>query len=137
MVRDFGTRLIGDVWFDQRHSVWMLWHVKEAFMGRQPLFDANLLYYPHGISTLVDGVGPVSGVLALPFWPWGPIAAYNGAVLAGFVLSGWCMYLLARRCALDPVSAFGTGLLFMLWPIHLVSMYGHLEKAFIGLLPLN
>ena len=137
MVRDFSSRIIGEVWFDQRHSIWMLWHVKEALLGRQALFEAELLYYPNGISTLVDGVGPLSGLLALPFWPWGPVAAYNGALLVGFILTACCMYFLARYASLDRVSAFVTGALFMLWPIHVVAVYGHLEKAFMGLLPLN
>ena len=114
-----------------------LWHVKEALLGRQAVFEAELLYCPYGISTLVDGVGPLSGLLALPFWPWGPVAAYNGALLVGFILTAWCMYLLARHASLDRVSAFITGALFMLWPIHVVAVYGHLEKAFMGLLPLN
>ena len=137
LARDLSTRIVGAVWFDQRHSIWMLWHVKEALLGRQALFDAELLYYPHGISTLVDGVGPLSGLLALPFWPWGAVAAYNGALLVGFILTAWCMYSLARHASLDRVSAFVTGAIFMLWPIHVVAVYGHLEKAFMGLLPLN
>lgn len=137
LARDLSTRIIGAVWFDQRHSIWILWHVKEALLGRQTLFEAELLYYPYGISTLVDGVGPLSGLIALPFWPWGPVAAYNGALLVGFILTAWCMYLLARHASLDRVSAFVAGALFMLWPIHVVAVYGHLEKAFMGLLPLN
>ena len=27
----------------------------------------------------------MSGLLALPVWPWGPVAAHNGALLVGFV----------------------------------------------------
>ncbi|HSF02446.1 MAG TPA: hypothetical protein VLA62_05525, partial [Solirubrobacterales bacterium] len=67
LVRDFGTRVIGDVAYDQRHAIWILWHVEEALLGRQSWFSADLLFHPHGASTLVDGVGPVSGFLALPF----------------------------------------------------------------------
>lgn len=151
LVRDFSTRLIGDVSFDQRHAVWMLWHVKEALFGRQPWFTADLLFHPHGVSTLVDGVGPVSGVLALPFWTMpfssgGPVAAYNGATLLGFSLSGWCMYLLVRYGGtsgpwglggVPRLAAFSAGAVFMMWPIHVAGLYGHLEKAFVGLLPLN
>jgi hypothetical protein len=137
LARDFTTRVIGEVWFDQRHSIWLLWHTKEWILGRQPLFIADLLYYPVGISTVGDGVGPLSGLLALVFWPWGPTAAYNGALLLGFVLTAVCMYWLASSILKDRPSAFVTGALFMLWPIHVVSVYGHLEKAFMGLLPLN
>jgi hypothetical protein len=147
LVRDFATRPVGDVVGDQQHSLWMLWHVKEAVFGRQPWFTANLLYYPHGISTLGDGVGPLTGILALPFWPWGVVAAYNGATLLGLALSGWSMYLLVRYGiraaqmtegpAFVPWVAAFAGLVFMLWPIHFAGMYGHIEKIFVGALPLT
>lgn len=145
LARDFSTWLLGDVPYDQRHTIWILWHTKEALLGRQPFFTADLLYYPHGISTLVDGVGPVSGLLALPFWYLpssissnSAVAAYNGATWLGFTLSGVCMYALARvGVKMDRVAAFFAGLLFMMWPSHVISLYGHLEKAFVGLLPLT
>jgi hypothetical protein len=145
LARDFSTWLLGDVPYDQRHTIWILWHTKEALLGRQPWFTANLLYHPHGISTLVDGVGPVSGLLALPFWYLpssissnSAVAAYNGATWLGFALSGVCMYALARvGIKMDRIAAFFAGLLFMMWPSHVVSLYGHLEKAFVGLLPLT
>ena len=145
LARDFSTWLLGDVPYDQRHTIWILWHTKEALLGRQPFFSADLLYYPHGISTLVDGVGPVSGLLALPFWYLpssissnSAVAAYNGAAWLGFTLSGVCMYALARvGVKMDRFVAFFAGLLFMMWPSHAISLYGHLEKAFVGLLPLT
>jgi hypothetical protein len=145
LARDFSTWLLGDVPYDQRHTIWILWHTKEALLGRQPFFTADLLYYPHGISTLVDGVGPVSGLLALPFWYLpsslssnSAVAAYNGATWLGFALSGVCMYALARvGVKLDRFVALFAGLLFMMWPSHAISLYGHLEKAFVGLLPLT
>lgn len=145
LARDFSTWLLGDIPYDQRHTIWILWHTKEALLGRQPWFTANLLYHPHGISTLVDGVGPVSGLLALPFWYLpsslssnSAVAAYNGATWLGFTLSGVCMYALARfGVRMDRFPAFFAGLLFMMWPSHVVSLYGHLEKAFVGLLPLT
>jgi hypothetical protein len=79
LAREFSTWMLGDVPYDQRHTIWILWHTKEALLGRQPLFTADLLYYPHGISTLVDGVGPFSGLLAFPFW-WLPTTARRGSV---------------------------------------------------------
>jgi hypothetical protein len=145
LARDFSTWLLGDVPYDQRHTIWILWHTKEALLGRQPFFTADLLYYPHGISTLVDGVGPVSGLLALPFWYLpasiasnSAVAAYNGAAWLGFTLSGVCMYALARfGVKMERFVALFAGLLFMMWPSHAISLYGHLEKAFVGLLPLT
>jgi len=137
LARDFTTRLVGHVFYDMRHALWMQWYVKQVLLGRARWPRTDLLYYPFGISTLVDGVGPLNGIMGLPFWPWGPVAVFNGAALAGVALSGWCLYLLARHVRLDRLSAFCAGLLFMAWPIHLVGLYGHLEKLFVGLLPLS
>ena len=137
LVRDFSTRPLADVSYDQQHALWMLWHVKEALLGHEPWFTTKALFYPHGISTLIDGVAPLNGLLALPFWPWGAVAAYNGAILAGLALTGWCMYLLARYgFAATPSVAFFAGVVYLLWPIHLAGLWGHLEKVFIGALPL-
>jgi hypothetical protein len=136
LARGFTTHLTGHVIYDMRHALWIQWYVKEALLGHVTWPETKLLHYPFGISTLVDGVGPLNGLVALPFWPWGPAAAFNGAALVGVTLSGWCLYLLARHVHLDRASAFFAGLLFMASPIHLAGLYGHLEKLFVGLLPL-
>lgn len=137
LARGFTTHLTGHVIYDMRHALWIQWYVKEALLGHVTWPETKLLHYPFGISTLVDGVGPLNGFFALPFWPWGPAAAFNGAALVGVTLSGWCLYLLARHVGLDRISAFFAGLLFMASPIHLAGLYGHLEKLFVGLLPLT
>jgi hypothetical protein len=136
-VRDFSTRLIGDVAHDSRHAVWMLWHTRQALTGHATWPWTTQLHYPYGVSTLVDGVGPLNGILALPFWYWGPAAAYNGTALAGIALSGWCQYFLVRSLRVGPGVAFFAGALFMMWPIHLIATHGHIEKLFVGLLPLT
>jgi hypothetical protein len=137
LARDFTTRMTGHVIYDMRHALWMQWYVKEVLLGRASWPRTDLLYYPFGISTLVDGVGPLNALMGLPFWPWGPAAVFNGAALLGVTLSGWCLYLLARHVSVERASSFSAGLLFMAWPIHLVGLYGHLEKLFTGLLPLS
>ena len=95
LARNFDSRLIGDAHQDQMHSVWILWHTNEWLHGREALFSTDLLYHLEGISILTDGVGVISGFFSLPFWHWGPSAAYNGTMLVGLVLSGYCMFLLA------------------------------------------
>ncbi len=137
LARDFSTYVIGEVHFDSRHAIWVLWQAREAALGGASWPWTTLLHFPYGISVLVDGVGPVNAFLAWPFWPWGAAAAFNGVVLSGCALSGWMLYLLARHVRLDRGLAFWAGLLFMAWPIHLIAVYGHLEKLFIGLLPLT
>jgi hypothetical protein len=134
--RDFTTQVTSDGQ-DARHLLWVLWHVKEAFLGNQKLFDLSLLYYPVGASLFTHGLGPVMGTMALPFWLWGPEAAYNGAIITGLALTGYCMYLLARALGCDRLISFFAGLVLLLAPVHLAGIYGHLEKTFIGLFPLG
>ena len=137
LARDFTTRTIGEVFFDERHALWVIWYTAQAMAGRVSWPYTTDLLHPHGISVLVDGIGPLNAVLALPFWPWGAAAAFNGAALAGLALSGWCCYALARVVGLARGPAFFAGVLFLLWPIHLIGLTGHLEKVFTGMLPLT
>src|SRR4051812_44022238 len=137
LARDFATYTVGDVHYDERHAIWMLWYTAQALAGRVSWPDTTHLLWPHGISVLVDGVGPLNGVLALPFWPWGAAAAFNGTALLGIALSGWSLYALARGIGLARGPAFVAGALFLLWPMHLISITDHLEKLFLGMLPLT
>jgi len=137
LARDFATYPIGDITYDERHAIWMLWHTAQALAGQVGWPDTSLLLWPHGVSVLVDGVGPLNGVAALPFWPWGAAAAFNGAVVVGVALSGWALYALARGIGLERGPAFVAGLLYLVWPMHLIALNGHLERLFVGMLPLT
>jgi hypothetical protein len=137
LARDFATYTIGDITYDERHAIWLLWYTAQALAGRVSWPDTTYLLWPHGISVLVDGVGPLNGIAALPFWPWGPAAAFNGAVVVGLTLSGWALYALARGIGLERGPAFVAGLLYLLWPMHLIGLNGHLERMFLGMLPLT
>lgn len=135
MVRDFSTLVVGGN-EDAKHNIWILWNVKEALLGRASLFYTDLLYYPHGISLLAHGMGSLPGLFALPFWPWGPVAAYNGTLLVGLVLTGYGMYLLARGLAFPRGIALFAGAFLLATPIHMVALLGHTEMVFLGLPPL-
>src|SRR5262249_28955838 len=122
LLRDFNTRIIGIIPHDPRHSIWFIWHLKEWFLGHDSLLYTRMLYYPAGISTLIDGVGPLGGVLGLPFWHWGPVAAYNGAILTGFALTGYCMYLSATGLGFSGPIAIFSGLVYQLLPMHIAAI---------------
>lgn len=134
-VRDFGSKLVSNGG-DARHNLWVLWHYKEALLGRTAWFSTDLLYYPQGASLLTHGLGPVMALFALPFWPWGAVAAHNGATLVGFCLTGYFMYLLARGLILKRGVALFAGLMLLTAPMHLAGLWGHMTKVFLGLLPL-
>lgn len=121
---------------DAKHNIWVLWHTTQALLGRQPLFAAPLLYYPQGISLLVHGVGPLTSLFALPFWPFGVEAAYNGALLVSLALTGYCMYLLARDLDFERPVALFCGLALMASSMCLAGLASHITKVFLGLLPL-
>ncbi|HYN88374.1 MAG TPA: hypothetical protein VER55_07580, partial [Ardenticatenaceae bacterium] len=136
-LQHFTTALTSDG-TDARHHLWRLWHVQQALLGRQPLFYTPLLYFPLGLSVLVHGLGPVAGLFALPFWPLGPEAAYNGTLLIGLWLTGLCMYALARELHFERGVALFAGIFLMTSEIALGGvLVGHLAKTFLGLLPLS
>lgn len=134
--RTFSTHYIGSTSDDPRHNVWFIWHVVEALLGRQPLYNISLLYYPYGVSLLTHGYGPVMGILALPFLPWGIVAAHNGAVLLGFGLTGYAMYLLARGLGFGGLISLFAGTLLLAAPMHVIGPHEHMGKSFFGLIPL-
>ncbi len=135
LIRDLTTAVTGVG--DTRHHLWILWHTKQALLGREPLFRTSLLYYPQGITLLTHSLGPVAGLFALPFWLWGPEAAYNGALLVGCWLTGYCMYLLARGLNFGRGVAFFAGTVLLVAPRHLSAVWGgHLTGMFLGALPL-
>lgn len=135
LLRYFTSHLVSDGG-DARHNLWVLWHVKEAILAGQPLWELPRLYYPLGASLLTHGLGPVTGILALPFWPWGPEAAHNGAVLLSLVLTGYTMYLLARSLNVPRDVALFAGLFLLAAPMHLVGLHGHMTKVFMATIPL-
>ncbi|MDQ4079107.1 MAG: hypothetical protein M3220_23040 [Chloroflexota bacterium] len=135
MLATFTTWIPGNS-YDAYNGLWVVWHVKEALLGRQPLFDLPLLYYPEGATLLTHVPGPVTGLFALPFWPWGAEAAHNGAVLVSFLLTGYFMYLLARTLGQERPVAFFAGLVLLVAPMHLAGLLGHTTKVFLGALPL-
>jgi hypothetical protein len=135
LARDFTTALTGSG-LDAMSHLWGVWHAAQALLGREPFFSTSLLYYPAGTSLLLHSAGPVAGALAFPFWPLGPIAAYNGGLVAGLTLTGYAMYLLARDLGCSRAASFCAGVILLSAPEHLVGLRGHLEKVFLGLMPL-
>jgi hypothetical protein len=136
LVLNFSSKLIGDGQSDVKHSVWIIWNSLQSVQFRSTPFYTDLLYYPKGISLLMDGAGPISGLFSLPFWFFGPVAAYNGTILVGLIFSGYFMYLFARTLGFNHGPALFSGAVLQLGPAHLAGVYGHMEKTFVGLLPL-
>lgn len=120
---------------DVNWGVGTLWYWQQAILGYEPWYYATRLYYPQGITFVTNSAGPFSALFSLPFWSLGPAAAYNAAIVLGFALTGYCMYLLARDIGASRPAAWIAGLLFMMAPLHLFAVYGHINKVFLGLIP--
>jgi hypothetical protein len=131
------TRKLVSIGGDAKHNLWVLWHYKEALLGREPFFETALLYYPIGANLLTHGLGPVLTVFSLPFWPLGLEGAHNGTVLVSVWLTGYFMYVLARGFGFDRRMALFAGVFLLMAPMHLAGLYGHMTKVFLGLLPLS
>jgi hypothetical protein len=81
-------------------------------------------------------MGPIEGILALPFWPLGPAPAYYITLLLANTLTAYATYLLARTLGLTRLPAVFSGLLFLLAPMRLAGTFGHADRLFTPLLPL-
>lgn len=134
--RDFTTAFTSSGGDDARLNIWTLWHTRQALFGAEPLLAAPNLYYPVGVSLLTHSPGPLMGLLALPFWPLGPEAAYNATLILGLTLTGFCMYPLARALAFSRGVAFFSGSVLMTAPMVLGGLLQHVDKVFLGLIPL-
>lgn len=130
----FTHALIGEG--DATWGLGTLAYWREALLGHEPLYYATRLYYPVGISFVTNAAGPFSALLALPFWIFGPAAAYNGAVVLGFALTGFCTYLLTRDVRCSRPAAWLAGLMVMIMPLHVLAVEGHLNKIFLGFIAL-
>ena len=135
LARDFSTVLTGSG-LDAMSHLWGVWHTAQALLGRESFLSTSLLFYPSGISLLLHSAGPIPGLLAFPFWPLGPVAAYNGGLLVGLTLTGCAMYWLARDLGCSRAASLCAGVILLSAPEHLVGLRGHLAKVFLGLIPI-
>ncbi|WP_026369489.1 hypothetical protein [Kallotenue papyrolyticum] len=114
---------------DGWQNVWNLWWVRTALERGENPFVTQMLFYPSGVGLYLQTLNITNGLLTLPVqWLGGPIAAYNTAVLLGFVLSGLGMYLLAWHVLRHRALALLAGALFAFTPFHITKlMDGQLE----------
>lgn len=107
---------------DPPFFIWALGWFPFALTHGLNLFFTNYLDFPAGINLLGSTSAPL---LALVLWPvtatWGPVVAYNLAVVASVALSAWCAFLLCARIVRSRVGGFVGGLIYGFSPF----MVGH------------
>ena len=97
LITQFSTHMLGAK-LDNYEYAWKLWWVAHALThGQSPFFNPNI-YFPYGYQLAYGEISPFHTFLMLPFTlAFGEIITYNLAVIGSTVLSGWFMFILARR----------------------------------------
>ena len=123
-----------DLW----QNYWNFWWWKEALLERrQSPYRTDLLFHPEGAPLGLHTHSEANQILALPINAmFGPAAALNLSLLAGFALGGFGAYLLAREYTPRAGSAFVAGAIFAFFPQHVEQSLEHLNLASIEGIPL-
>jgi hypothetical protein len=123
---------------DPSLSVWLFqWPLTALTHGYNPFFS-HAMFYPQGTNLLANT--GITGI-TIPFIPitalFGPVVAFNLAVLLAPVLSGLSMMWLAQRWVNYAPAAALAGLLYGFSPLFLFhGAVGHLYLIFVPIPPL-
>lgn len=122
---------------DPAGFMWLLSRTPGVVTNLHSEFFTTNLNYPFGINLMWQPNMPLVTLLA---WPvthiWGPVAAYNVVMTAGFALSAWAAYFAARRFVRSDLGAVLAGLLYGFSPYMVAHGYGHLNMTFVVVPPL-
>ncbi len=112
--------------------LWDLWWFRRAADGGTSPFHTDLLYYPHGTSTVFTTLAPLESAISVPF-QWlglGPVPCYNLLLLASAATGAWAVWALARRATGSSLAAFVAGIVYGWSPYHQARFVGgHLNLA--------
>ena len=99
---------------DSVESLWNYWWVKHALIDlKTNPFFTDYVYYPHKNSLALHTLVFLNGLLSIPLQYILPLpAVYNIFIMLAFALSGFAVFLLARRFVEDNRAAFLAGLIF-------------------------
>ena len=122
---------------DPLFSIWRLAWVEHALSAApRTLFDANI-FHPHLRTLAYSDAMLLEAMLAAP-WLWAdvnPVLVYNVLLLAGMVLSGLGMFVLARHLTGDLDAALVSAVVFTLVPYR-IEHFMHLELQWTVWMPL-
>lgn len=122
---------------DPQFSIWRLEWIAHALQSDpRHLFDANIFYPARNTLTFSDAM-LLEGMLGAPFiWAGVPPAlVYNLLLLAGFVLSGMAMFVLAKHVTGQTGPALVAAAIFTVAPYR-VDHFMHLELQWAMWMPL-
>jgi hypothetical protein len=115
---------------DNIYFVWLIgWYQKALFtLGVNPFFHPGL-NYPAGWNLATTDTTLAMALLGLPgSLLFGPTWGYNFAILASFVLAGWCMYFAVKKLTASSLAGIIAGTIFAFSPYRWAKyLVGHLS----------
>lgn len=122
---------------DPAGFMWLLSRTPGVVGNVHAAFFTNNVNYPFGHNLMWAPNVPLVTLLAWPITHlWGPVAAYNTMMTAGFALSAWAAFFAARSFVRSDVGAAVAGLLYGFSPYMIGHGYGHLNMTFVVVPPL-
>ncbi|MFZ6026478.1 MAG: hypothetical protein ACOYYS_02070 [Chloroflexota bacterium] len=129
LVFHMADSVVGDIG-DNIYFVWLFgWYQKALFSLHINPYVHPGLNFPQGWNLATTDIVPVQVLMGLPgSLVFGPTWGYNFAVLATFVLSGWCMYTAVRKLSASSLAGLVAGTLFAFSPFRWARyLVGHLN----------
>lgn len=122
---------------DAWQNVWNMWWGQYALFRNENPFTTPMLFHPAGVSLYIHPLNLSTTALVLPVYlAVGPVAAYNVAVLLGFVLTGYGTYLLALHVVGGRGVACFAGAAVTFSPFHISKLAdGHLSWVTLQWIP--
>ncbi len=121
---------------DTYQNLWDIWWVVHAVAQGHSIWSTNLLFYPLGANLIYQTMSPIGAIVTAPLQAISLPAAYNTMLVLGFVISGLCMYVLAKYITNNVYASFIAGLVFAFSAFHVAQAYAHIDWVVIGWAPL-
>lgn len=122
---------------DGRFSIWnVAWVAHSLTTAPQHLFDANI-FHPEGGTLAYSEPNVVAGMLGVPFYlaTGSPLAALNGAILAGTLIAFVCMFALVRRLSGSSLAGLLAAITFAFSP-YVSARTAHIQLYLVFVFPL-
>ena len=137
--RHFQTHLLGDISGDAGIYVWNLWIFRHELLehGSLPVSTDHVFTYTDGLDFALHNYTPLAGLLGVPLMDWlGIVGTFNVILIMSMGLSGWGVFLLARRLGLGDVYAWAAGAMFIASPVFAARASEHFSLITAAPLPL-
>ncbi len=118
-------------------NLWSTWWVDySTFTLHQSIWYTQLLYPPLGANLALQSMAPLLSILAAPFEIFGNVFAYNIMFILGFIISGFCMFILAEYLTKNDYAAFIASIIYTFSAFHIAQGFSNIGFIFIGGIPL-